>query len=1012
MSSCKAGRFFVVFLTIAVWMLIGCEMAIDEPSTGRVVGKAMFLNNDSHEDIIVSLEILEKGITRNVSRAINGITSDADSRSLTAQTKTKANGEFSFESVPEGSYTLYASSKDSKEQAVHTSLQVVKGRTVTAPDLQLTAVGDIKGRIVLDGTETGNIGFIVFIAGTSYMAITNDNGDFTISSVPSGDEYAIIIMRGTDTYQWSETIEVEAGKIAQLGTKNLLSEDFPGIVSIIWKGELTSDPTNPQMNWAYYNSTDKVSYIYDGSAWQVLARDGWVGPIGPTGPTGEPGISIIWKGELTSDPTNPQLNWAYYNSTDKVSYIYDGSAWQVLSRDGWVGPTGPTGPTGEPGVSIIWKGDLTSDPTNPQLNWAYYNSTDKVSYIYDGSAWQVLARDGMVGPTGPTGPTGEPGISIIWKGELTSAPTNPQMNWAYYNSTDKVSYMYDGSAWQVLARDGMVGPTGPTGPTGEPGASIIWKGELTSDPTNPQLNWAYYNLTEGKSYIYDGTIWQVLAQDGNDGMDGEDGKTAVWIKYDSNQGESGTVPDIEYLYAGDSTTIKNNTGNLSRTGYIFSGWNTEADGTGTNYSVETVAVIEASSTLYAKWNPLSMTVTFDMQEGSPAPNPDPEYDPTSKIVFYNQEYGTLPVVGRSGYTFEGWYTDTDSKIDSTTTVTALANHTLYAKYSANSYTVYFDSQGGATDPDEISVTFGQTYGTLPTVEREGYNFLGWNKASMGMMVLSETTVTEYCDHTLYAIWKGESYGVILDKQEGSGGSDAVTATFGSMMPSATKPLKTNYIFKGYFDEKNGHGKQYYSESMTSTCEWDKSTPSTLYAWWVFDTFIGLAGGLVFYDNPNYSDDGWRYLEAASSDISLDGSNYDYIFGFFRYQPTADNVYVGTNAEIGTGKANTASLIDKMEFSAYVSSSTDNVTTTPNYAAMLCNTYDQGGATDWFLPSKDELDLMYEHLKRQGLGGFSDTKYWTSTEYTAGGAWNQHFRYGIQEFGARGIDGRVRPIRAY
>nr|WP_319475069.1 carboxypeptidase regulatory-like domain-containing protein [uncultured Sphaerochaeta sp.] len=283
MSRNQAGGILLVFLVVVVWMLAGCEIAINEPSTGRVVGKAVFLNNDSHEDIIVSLEILEKGKTRNVSRAINGITSDADSRSLTAQTKTKANGEFSFESVPEGSYTLYASSKDSKERAVYTSLQVVKGETVTAPDLQLTAVGDIKGKIVLDGTETGNIGFIVFIAGTSYMAITNDDGDFTISSVPSGDEYAIIIMRGTDTYQWSETIEVEAGKITQLGIKNLLSDNFPGIVSISWKGELTAHPSGPQLNWAYYNSIDKVSYIYDGNTWQVLARDGWVGPTGPTG---------------------------------------------------------------------------------------------------------------------------------------------------------------------------------------------------------------------------------------------------------------------------------------------------------------------------------------------------------------------------------------------------------------------------------------------------------------------------------------------------------------------------------------------------------------------------------------------------------------------------------------------------------------------------------------------------------------------------------------------------------
>ncbi len=139
------------------------------------------------------------------------------------------------------------------------------------------------------------------------------------------------------------------------------------------------------------------------------------------------------------------------------------------------------------------------------------------------------------------------------------------------------------------------------GPTGDSGVSIIWQGELSSAPSDPQLNWAYYNLTEGKSYIYDGTIWQVLAQDGNDGIDGEDGKIAVWIKYDGNQGDSGTVPDMEFLYAGDSTTIQSNIGNLTRAGYIFSGWNTEADGDGADYTIGSSLILEESRTLYAKW---------------------------------------------------------------------------------------------------------------------------------------------------------------------------------------------------------------------------------------------------------------------------------------------------------------------------------------------------------------------------------------------------------------------------
>ncbi|HBD93210.1 MAG: hypothetical protein A2355_06690 [Spirochaetes bacterium RIFOXYB1_FULL_32_8] len=109
---------------------------------------------------------------------------------------------------------------------------------------------------------------------------------------------------------------------------------------------------------------------------------------------------IIWKGALTVHPENPVGGWAYYNSVEGISYIYDGTAWQVLAKDGQSGTdgqngsNGATGVDGINGVSVVWKGSFISHLTSPELNWAYYNSVDGISYIYDGSSWQILAKDG------------------------------------------------------------------------------------------------------------------------------------------------------------------------------------------------------------------------------------------------------------------------------------------------------------------------------------------------------------------------------------------------------------------------------------------------------------------------------------------------------------------------------------------------------------------------------------------------------------------------------------------
>ncbi|MBK9478505.1 MAG: hypothetical protein IPN99_06645 [Bacteroidetes bacterium] len=199
---------------------------------------------------------------------------------------------------------------------------------------------------------------------------------------------------------------------------------------------------------------------------------GPVGPIGPQGLIGVPGKSINWIGSLGSAPSSPILNDAFYDSLQNSSFIWDGNNWNVLSKDGKTGPIGQTGlqgntgPTGPPGLALSWKGSFGSPLLSPILNDAYYDTIQHKSYVWDGGTWQILAQDGNTGASGSpgmqgnTGPPGSNGLALNWLGTLASAPPNPSTNSAYYNSTLKSSYVYNGNVWSILAKDGNTGPRG------------------------------------------------------------------------------------------------------------------------------------------------------------------------------------------------------------------------------------------------------------------------------------------------------------------------------------------------------------------------------------------------------------------------------------------------------------------------------------------------------------------------------------------------------------------------
>jgi hypothetical protein len=150
---------------------------------------------------------------------------------------------------------------------------------------------------------------------------------------------------------------------------------------------------------------------------------------------------------------------------------------------------------------------------------------------------------------------------------------------------------------------------------------------------------------------------------------------------------------------------------------------------------------------------------------------------------------------------------------------------------------------------------------------------------------------------------------------------------------------------------------------------------------------GPAGGIIFYDKGTFSD-GWRYLEAAPAETEFTaewggvGTDVD-----------------GTSTEIGSGKRNTEIIVEQLG---------------ANSAAGLCSRLDFKSFTDWFLPSKDELDLMYKNLKQMGTGGLDADWYWSSSQNKGSSrhAWIQNFSDGYHVNNNKDTTYPVRAVRAF
>ena len=220
------------------------------------------------------------------------------------------------------------------------------------------------------------------------------------------------------------------------------------------------------------------------------------------------------------------------------------------------------------------------------------------------------------------------------------------------------------------------------------------------------------------------------------------------IEYnDDKQGT--TTGTIRKKYTIETATFSLHT--LTKTGYIFNGWYTTSDFTGTAVTQITNGSTD-KKTFYAKWTPVEYSITYNLNGGSLPTSPTP----LEKYTIETETY-TLPTPTRTNYEFQGWYENSGLTGTAVTQLSqgSTGNKTYYAKWKLKNYTISYNMNGGS-GTITLHYSNGTTFTpstTIPT--KTGQAFIGWNTSSSATTAQYNPGVnaTISSNLTLYAIWK-------------------------------------------------------------------------------------------------------------------------------------------------------------------------------------------------------------------------------------------------------------------
>ena len=367
-----------------------------------------------------------------------------------------------------------------------------------------------------------------------------------------------------------------------------------------------------------------------------------------------------------------------------------------------------------------------------------------------------------------------------------------------------------------------------TGGEKVPDSSYSIKKGLDSLPTPTRKGYQFKNWLDEKDQV----ITKVEAgSTGNITLKAQWQANTYEVKFDANGG-TGSMTNQGLTYDQSAKLTKNS---LTRSGYVFSGWNTQADGKGTDFAdqAEVKNLTDDQGkvvTLFAQWKTNTYGIKFDSNGGTGTMTDQViELDAEEKLS--TNEYT------RKGYSFTGWNTSDDGKGKSYSDEAKVKNLsdeagktvTLYAQWKLIDYTIVYDSTGGEKVTDD-TYTVKKGLDKLPTPTRKGYQFQNWLDEKNQVITKIETGTAG--NRTLKAKWQANSYEVKFDANGGTGSMMNQSLTY-DLSAKLTKNdfIRSNYIFKGWNTQRDGKGTNFADEAEIKNLTDEQGKVITLYAQW-------------------------------------------------------------------------------------------------------------------------------------------------------------------------------------
>ena len=856
------------------------------------------------------------------------------------------------------------------------------------------------------------------------MAITDDEGFFTISDVPSNSKYDLVIMRGTDVITL-ESASVLPRETTIIETKHLVSSSFSSVASIIWKGYLDTPPTNPKTYWSYHNTVDGKTYIYEGENWNLFVSDNKYivsfqsnggsrvssqliklgdNVITPESPTkvGYTFDSWCFDKELTSSwdfdkdiilkDTTIYAKWTANSNTPYfVEYYQQDDNGDNYSKFETVEYEGVS----DTNVAAIVKNYIGFSENARNINRLPFgiinaDGTLVLKLYYDRNIYSLTFEENG-------GSSVSDQVGILYN-TLSIAPENPK----------KDGYIFGGwyideeciTAWDFI-EDKILKDT------------ILYAKWIARDDTSYTVE-HYKQESVGDNYVIEeienlkGSTDSLVSAIPNNYIGFIENTSSVsriptgiitidealvlklyydWttfnVIFDEHVGSN--VNDLSGIRYG--TTI-NKPEDPDREGYTFKGWYTkEAGNIPWNFSED---IITMNTTIHANWiakDDIIYTVEHYIEET----------DGDGYIKKDTETFkGSTDTIGTAVSKEYIGFIENTIILDRIPNGIITADGSLLLKlyYDWQTFSVEFEENGGSEviDPSS-SIRYGQTVSNPGIPTKKGYNFGGWYSDDTLDTLWDFENDVIVDDTFIYAKWIAQEH--TLSFNPGYGGIGTMSSITVKTDEQITLPenlfTQDSHRFGGWYITLEEWIK--YGDKAKFTMG---SEDVTLTAGWYEYTLRGKgpAGGYIFYDDEEDGVDnipGYRFIEAAPE--RWNGSD-DPVVTWGVWGQTIG----GTSSSVGSAITNTERIVSQMSGS---------------YAANLCDSATISGYSDWVLPSIDELTLIKTVLKDSRLGGFSYFRYWSSTEQTNLTAW-VHDMYTSKATAQKGdsYNYRIRPVRYF